>query len=1157
MQRRGEEEAEKRKKAKQREREGLQPVADDEEGLKEGEEIVYADEMGMSAQQRTQNRKFKKTDAYHLPELDGGIEGMRQANDPRVMSLEELEEYAQQFHNGEDVNLYDFSKIDFKGDFFNSLPPVDRYNILNAARLRSRMRMGIGKEQLEEMFPDRMEFSRFQIQRVAQRNELTQRLMNLNGMNEGDSLYGVGTQRIAGEKDREYVLVKNEGVEGGYALGVVSLDKSVGERNKPIDVDALDQQKHEAQEIESEDEFEDVPVEGLNRLPKLRQNIDYAEFDAQNPSEAVDSLFVDEAGSSADASNLFNEDEDMSRAIALSLQQEPADEELSETEHLNRAIALSLQNNHAHETDAEEDEEFEDVPMPEYKQVAVQVQRPLASSSRSKVANIINNRANAAVPKRKAVTADSDSDSDMDLQASLARARRKKAPEPRPSHPQPVRENKPNLFDGPLPFEKMDFRSSIFKSKSQAAPRDDPPNTEAAKDDEEEAGGFEKEAEEESRPLPPWLMGAGDIRSEVKEQQKRGQEIDAEDKERADREERAYQANYAPIQIDSSDEDDVEIVDAPSPTHQGSKMEDLVRDTTDNETSLPTRNVPFSKSVTPEKVARAASYVSAQVGDDDEPVEWSESDHETTVAKPKDVEPTADVTMSKSPSPVFEDVEMLDLQDSTSASAAPKNTGVQFEDAGTILSPQPAVTDLPLLSGNNGEDIVGIDNSDSFDEFSDPDDEELLAQLAMEAETHDEFAKTLNFKTPAESQAAYEKELKALRNQQKKDRRDADDVTSAMNQECQILLKKFGIPYIIAPGEAEAQCAELVRQGLVDGAITDDCDIFLFGGTRVYKNLFNSNKDVECYLQKDIEQELSLGRDQMISLAQLLGSDYAEGLHGVGSVTAIELLSEFSSPTGLQDFKHWWTSVQGPHPPPLSEETSTFRKKFRRAQASKLFLPAGFPSPAVAEAYYKPHVDSSKEEFRWGVPDLEGLRGFLMQTIGWSQERTDEVLVPVIRDMNRRELEGTQSNITRYFDGTVGAGAKTAAQEAREGGSKRMKEAVNRLRGKKKSGLTVEEMGTFADVGREWALKNPAGKDYGKVKKGKRRGKKGAVSEEGEGNEGDDDNAEGAADGDGEDEADDESGTLDEDEYRESESGKRKQKPKIPARQPKRKKAKT
>jgi DNA excision repair protein ERCC-5 len=45
----------------------------------------------------------------------------------------------------------------------------------------------------------------------------------------------------------------------------------------------------------------------------------------------------------------------------------------------------------------------------------------------------------------------------------------------------------------------------------------------------------------------------------------------------------------------------------------------------------------------------------------------------------------------------------------------------------------------------------------------------------------------------------------------------------------------FGLPYIIAPQEAEAQCAWLDCAGLVDGVVTDDNDVFLFGAQRVYR----------------------------------------------------------------------------------------------------------------------------------------------------------------------------------------------------------------------------------------------------------------------------------------------------------------------------------
>jgi len=47
--------------------------------------------------------------------------------------------------------------------------------------------------------------------------------------------------------------------------------------------------------------------------------------------------------------------------------------------------------------------------------------------------------------------------------------------------------------------------------------------------------------------------------------------------------------------------------------------------------------------------------------------------------------------------------------------------------------------------------------------------------------------------------------------------------------------------------EAEAQCAFLDLTNQTHGTITDDSDVFLFGGQRVYKHLFNQNKHPELY----------------------------------------------------------------------------------------------------------------------------------------------------------------------------------------------------------------------------------------------------------------------------------------------------------------------
>ena len=1038
MHRIAEEEEEKRRRRLELERSERTEPQEPVEEIPDLENLVYVDELGMNQQERRKTRKFFKQDAYHLPDLDGGIEGMGRPEDPRIMSIEELEEYARQFHSGEDINLYDFSKIDFEGEFFKSLPPADRYNILNAARLRSRLRMGLSKEQLEGMFPDRMAFSRFQIERVRERNHLTQRLMQEAGMTGTDLTLGVNG-RIAGEKDREYILVKNEGAEGGWALGVVSREKDRGEIHKPIDVDALDfqyQAKDEDVDLD-EDDFEDVPIEGLNRLPKVHVPPKTQPVSSRLPAldRDEDSLFVDGDTTKDSLPYLENSDDALFQ---------------DEEEDLNRAIALSLRNQHGVDStlqdelaeDNEEEEEFEDVPAPQWTQRAVEQPKAVTSTHGSVIAHIVNNRANAAIHRRRESNASSDSE--VDLRAAMSAARRKKPvmnkPQPK-SIPVVPKANKIS-FNGPLPFEKLDWKSSIF-GKRQEASQPSGDNGESGQDvDDNLAGGFlpDVENDDKPRPLPPWMMqDDSDIRDAMKAQQELERETNQADLEAAIEEERQRQKD-AIIEIESSDsgdESDIEIIDAP-PTQRNSN--------TLGETGGISQSASASRSKTNSPLNSIAASSSKDsvvpVGD--------------TLQEKGNDEGSANITMPSpqlasepsSPEPEFEAVEIAQPPEEPENNHSSDSVTVA---PGAQNAPEASFTDevQELFSEDPMKDIsslvLGQDELDN--EFSDPEEEELLTRMAQEAEEHARFASQLNNKSEQENQEAYERELKALRTQQKKDRRDADEVTQIMITECQALLRYFGIPYIVAPMEAEAQCAELVRLGLVDGIVTDDSDIFLFGGTRVYKNMFNSNKFVECYLSSDLERELSLSREQLISIAQLLGSDYTEGLPGVGPVTAVEILSEFPGRDGLQHFRDWWREVQAHNRPKEADKVSNFRKKFRKSQATKLFLPTGFPSSAVFDAYLHPEVDHSTEPFQWGSPDIEGLRQFLMATIGWSQERTDEVLVPVIRDINRREAEGTQSNITRYFEGGVGVGAKEAfAPKQRVQSSKRMAQAVNKLR---------------------------------------------------------------------------------------------------------------
>ena len=136
----------------------------------------------------------------------------------------------------------------------------------------------------------------------------------------------------------------------------------------------------------------------------------------------------------------------------------------------------------------------------------------------------------------------------------------------------------------------------------------------------------------------------------------------------------------------------------------------------------------------------------------------------------------------------------------------------------------------------------------------------------------------------------------------------AATITDQMYAECQELLQLFGIPWIVAPSEAEAQCAFLDMNNLTHGTITDDSDIWVFGGQRTYKNFFNQDKHCEFFSAADVAKHFGLSREKLILLALMTGSDYTDGIETVGPVTGLEILAEFAGEglEPLRKFKSWW-----------------------------------------------------------------------------------------------------------------------------------------------------------------------------------------------------------------------------------------------------------
>lgn len=125
----------------------------------------------------------------------------------------------------------------------------------------------------------------------------------------------------------------------------------------------------------------------------------------------------------------------------------------------------------------------------------------------------------------------------------------------------------------------------------------------------------------------------------------------------------------------------------------------------------------------------------------------------------------------------------------------------------------------------------------------------------------------------------------------------AVSVTEADLAECRELLTALGVPWIVAPGESDAQCAHLVQSGKAWAAVTQDWDIALFGAPRALRNLAQSKTRTPELL--DLAPALAsagLTREQLVDAAILIGTDYNEGVHGVGPVKAVKLVKEGRMP---------------------------------------------------------------------------------------------------------------------------------------------------------------------------------------------------------------------------------------------------------------------
>ncbi|GAA5834535.1 hypothetical protein JCM11251_007034 [Rhodosporidiobolus azoricus] len=254
-------------------------------------------------------------------------------------------------------------------------------------------------------------------------------------------------------------------------------------------------------------------------------------------------------------------------------------------------------------------------------------------------------------------------------------------------------------------------------------------------------------------------------------------------------------------------------------------------------------------------------------------------------------------------------------------------------------------------------------------------------------------------------------------------------VTREHNEECRRLLTLMGIPWVEAPSEAEAQCAELCRGGLVYGAGSEDMDTLTFNSPIVLRHLTFSEArkmPIDVISLESVLEGLELTMDQFIDMCMLCGCDYLEPIKGVGAKTALKMVKEYDSMDDILAHLR-----KGKNPPP---------EEWPYEEARKLFK-----TPEV-----KPAAEITLD---WKAPDTEGLVDFLVREKGFSEDRVRKGAEKLKARMSAKQ----QGRLDGFFtvkpkEGGAGsaAGSKRKADDKKDSKGSKKSKTDTKAKGKKK-----------------------------------------------------------------------------------------------------------
>ncbi len=200
------------------------------------------------------------------------------------------------------------------------------------------------------------------------------------------------------------------------------------------------------------------------------------------------------------------------------------------------------------------------------------------------------------------------------------------------------------------------------------------------------------------------------------------------------------------------------------------------------------------------------------------------------------------------------------------------------------------------------------------------------------------------------------------------------------------LLEYMGVPWVQAPSEGEAQAAYMASKGDVDYTGSQDYDSLLFGSPKLARNLAITGKrklpgknvyvDVkpEVIILESNLKRLGITREQLVDIAILVGTDYNEGIKGVGVNKAYRYIKTYGD---------------------IFKTLKALRVKIEFVEDIRNF----FLNPPVSEDY----------NIKFKQPNEEKIVEFLCEEHDFSKERVEKAVEKL------KSLKSTQATLERWF----------------------------------------------------------------------------------------------------------------------------------------------